>query len=311
MSSAARLAAQGLAGPPLKSAAAVAERLLAVQAQDARGARLAIRARTSGLTARDVDAALESGELVVSWLNRGTLHLVRAEDHPWLLALTAPRHERAALRRLAQEGVRDPERAVARVCRALEDEGPLPRAALGERLGLAGQGLVHVLYLTCLRGLAVRGGGEAYVRLPPLPPVDRDRALAELGRRYLRGHAPADERDLARWAGIPLRDARRALANQVTVTSVARATEVTVTSVAPRLLGPYEPVLLGWASREWIAGSERVVSGGVFRAFALVDGRAVATWRADMTLEPFEALAPEVERALQAEAADVRRFLGR
>jgi hypothetical protein len=32
---------------------------------------------------------------------------------------------------------------------------------------------------------------------------DRNRALAELARRYLVGHAPASDRDLARWAGSP------------------------------------------------------------------------------------------------------------
>src|SRR5207237_2653661 len=46
-----RLTAQLLAGPPARDPVAVAERLLAVQAQDPRGARLAIRARSQGLTA--------------------------------------------------------------------------------------------------------------------------------------------------------------------------------------------------------------------------------------------------------------------
>ena len=43
-------------------------------------------------------------------------------------------------------------------------------------------------------------------------PVDRDAALAELARRYLAGHGPADDRDLAKWAGLPLRDVRAGLA---------------------------------------------------------------------------------------------------
>ena len=43
-----RFTAQGLAGPPERGAADVAERLLAVQGQDPRGARLAVRARTRG-----------------------------------------------------------------------------------------------------------------------------------------------------------------------------------------------------------------------------------------------------------------------
>ncbi|MBV9336769.1 MAG: winged helix DNA-binding domain-containing protein, partial [Solirubrobacterales bacterium] len=84
-----RLTAQLLAGPYGQDPVAVVEHLLAVQAQDARGARLAIRARTSGLVAGDVDRSLTADRsLLISWLNRGTLHLVSRGDYPWLHALT-------------------------------------------------------------------------------------------------------------------------------------------------------------------------------------------------------------------------------
>jgi hypothetical protein len=64
-----RLTAQGLAGPPLPDPVAVAERLLAVQGQNPRGFRLAVRARTEGLTAVDVERAMsEDRTLVVTWL---------------------------------------------------------------------------------------------------------------------------------------------------------------------------------------------------------------------------------------------------
>jgi hypothetical protein len=93
-----RLTAQLLAGPPARDPVAVAERLLAVQGQDPRGARLAIRARTTGLSAADVDRALtEDRSLLITWLNRGTLHLVRREDYPWLQALTSRRCAPATL----------------------------------------------------------------------------------------------------------------------------------------------------------------------------------------------------------------------
>jgi len=101
-----RLTAQGLAGKPLRSPEAVAERLLAVQGQDPRGARLAIRARSEGVTAADVDRVLtEERSMLITWLNRGTLHLVRSEDYPWLQALTTPPLMTSNARRLRQEGV--------------------------------------------------------------------------------------------------------------------------------------------------------------------------------------------------------------
>ncbi|HVC31910.1 MAG TPA: crosslink repair DNA glycosylase YcaQ family protein, partial [Chloroflexota bacterium] len=64
-----RLTAQLLAGSPANDPVAVAERLLAIQAQDMRGARLAVRARSDGLSAADVDKALtEDRSLLVTWL---------------------------------------------------------------------------------------------------------------------------------------------------------------------------------------------------------------------------------------------------
>ncbi|HEY6551442.1 MAG TPA: winged helix DNA-binding domain-containing protein [Solirubrobacterales bacterium] len=332
-----RFAAQGLSGPPLRNAAAVAERLLAVQGQDPRGARLAVRARTQGLTAADVNRALsEDRSLLITWLNRGTLHLVRSEDYPWLHALTTPPLFTSATRRLAQEGVPPDaaERGVATIERALAAEGPLTRLQLRERLDTAGtsiegQALIHLLFLATLRGIAVRGpmvgNQHAYVLVSDwldLPdPVDRDTALAELARRYLIGHAPADDRDLARWAGLPLRDARAglgAIASELVEREdglVHLAAHTPAAEVPdPRLLGAYDPLLLGWTSREQILGphTQLVTTNGLFRPFAMVDGRAVARWklnRGKVTIEPLGRITKKASAALEADAAAVERFI--
>ena len=334
---AARLSAQLLGGPAARSPVAVAQRLLAVQGQDPRGVRLAIRARTSGLCAADVDRALtEDRSLLITWLNRGTLHLVRSEDYPWLHALTAPRLFTGAARRLGQEGVSPDaaDRGVAVIERSLAQEGPLTREQLGDRIAAAGvrtdgQALVHILVLASLRGVAVRGpmvdGRHAYalVRdwLGETAPIDPDRALAELARRYLAGHGPADDRDLAKWAGLPLRDARAGLSS---IASELDQREDGLVDLAgrppvedlppPRLLGSFDPVLLGWTSRESLLGRHHamVTVNGLFRPFALIRGRAAATWSmagGEVVLEPFTRLAPEDAAALEADAADVVRFL--
>jgi hypothetical protein len=332
-----RLTAQLLAGAPAADPVAVAERLLAVQAQDPRGARLAVRARTSGVVAADVDRCLtEDRTLVISWLNRGTLHLVRREDYWWLHALTTPPQVTGNARRLVQEGV-SPEAAevgVRVIERALGEEGPLTRGQLRERVAAAGvrtegQALVHLLFLASLRGLILRGpmaGGEqAFVLvrdwLGAPPAVGRDAALAELARRYLAGHGPASDRDLAKWAGLPLRDARAgltAIAPELVegpdgvVDLVARAPAAELPP--PRLLGSFDPLLLGWASREPVlGGNEGVVTvNGLFRPVALVGGRAVATWSMPggvVTLKPFRRLSLSDAAALEEDAADVARFL--
>lgn len=276
-----RLTAQLLAGPPASDPVTVVERLLAVQGQDGRGVRLAIRARSTVLTGADVDRALsEERSLLITWLNRGTLHLVRREDYPWLHALTAPTLFASNARRLSQEGVTGP----------------------------------------------MIGGEHAYVLvrdwLGEVKPVDRDRSLAELARRYLAGHGPADERDLAKWAGLPLRDARaglKAIASALDLRSdglVDLAGRSTAAPLPPpRLLGAYEPLLMGWASRKPFVGSYQslVTANGLFRPFALVRGRAAATWSfraGDVAFEPFCQLSRKDVSALEREAKDVARFLG-
>jgi hypothetical protein len=332
-----RLTAQLLAGPPAADPLGVAERLLAIQAQDPRGARLAVRARTAGLHASAVDRALsDDRSLIVTWLNRGTLHLVRSEDYPWLQQLTAPRLQTANATRLSQEGVSPDaaERGVAVIERALGSQGPLDRDRLRERVAAAGvrtegQAFVHLLVLASLRGLIVRGpmvgGTQAFVLvrdwLDRPEPADRDRALAELARRYLAGHGPAGETDLARWAGLPLGDARAGLRTiapelheRVDGLVDLRHRPPAAPLPEPRLLGAFEPLVLGWRSPSLLGGAEsRIVSGGVFRPFALVRGQAVATWsivRSKIELQPFGPLDQADSEALVADGEDVARFLG-
>ncbi len=334
-----RLAAQLLSGAPTSDPVTVTRHLLAVQGQDPRGARLAIRARSGGLSAADVDRALsEERSLLITWLNRGTLHLISSEDYPWLHALTAPSLITGNARRLAQEGVTPAaaERGVEAIERALAGEGPLTRAQLRERIEAvdvptAGQALVHLLVLASLRGIAVRGpmaGREhAYVLvrdwLGESAAVDRELALAELARRYLAGHGPAEERDLAKWSGLGLRDVRAGL-SAIASELGTRADGLlelegrppAVELPAPRLLGAFDPLLLGWRSREAILGENRsiVTVNGLFRPFALVRGRAVATWRLpgeEVLLEPFGPISRRDAAALRADADDVLRYLGR
>ncbi len=369
-----RAAAQLLSGPPAARAEEVAGRLLAIQGQDPRGARLAVRVRSQGLSAADIDHALTADRtLVISWLNRGTLHLVRSADYWMLHRLTTPQLETGCARRLAQEGI--PPAAADRAAGLIErflGDGPLTRAQLAGRLQSAGvrtegQALVFLLFLTSLRGITVRGPmiGKQHAHVlardwlgaPPAADPDPGAALGWLARRYLAGHSPATDRDLAKWAGLPLRDARRALREiggdldegEDGLIRLARRADGTAeagdgTSGAadrtaggadgtgrsgrghrdprselplppPRLLGVFDPLLHGWQSRGPVLGRHEpeIVRGGMFRSFALVAGRAAGTWSVtgdQVSLTLLEPVSAAHRRALEADAEDVRRFLG-
>jgi hypothetical protein len=334
-----RFAAQLLSGPAAASPVEVVERLLAVQGQDPRGARLAIRARTAGLTAADVDRALtQDKSLLITWLNRGTLHLVRSEDYWALRQLTAkPQFQVGTGRILARLGVpaAAADRAVNVVERALSADGPLTRAQLADRLASSGLpqasgAALQVLILASLRGIAVRGPmigvQHAYVHVrdwlgKPPAALEPDVALGWLARRYLAGHGPAVDHDLAKWAGLPVTWARTGLtaiaaelAGRPDGLAELAGSPADPGEPPPRLLGPFDPVLLGWSSRGAVLGDRQdiVTVNGLFRPFALVAGRAAGTWayrNGRVAVEAFEPLPSAVAAALEADASDVRRFL--
>ena len=225
--------------------------------------------------------------------------------------------------------------------RALADDGPLTRPQLAERLAAAnirteGQATPHLLMLAALRGVAVLGpvradGAHAFALThdwlgaapaPELAGAERDAALAELARRYLAGHGPAAPADLAAWSGLPLRDVRaglKAIASELAdrdddlVDLAAR--EPAPDAIPARLLGAFDPYLLGWKDRAFAVPArhaERVhPGGGMVRATATVDGLAVGTWTAPrgvVALEPFGRLPAGARAALEVDADEVHRF---
>jgi hypothetical protein len=312
--------------------------LLAVQAQDLRAARLALRARGAAASARDVDVALtDDRSLVVAWLIRGTLHLVAREDYRWLLALTADQNAATIRRRLTQLGVTDDaaDRAVAVIERALASDGPLHRAQLAERLRAAGlpaegQAVPHLLALAAGRGTIVLGpvrdGRQAFALThdwlgAPGRAPDRDPALAELARRYLRGHGPASAADLAAWSGLGLRDARAGLtAIAIELAPAGELVDLAArpappARLPPRLLGTFDPYLLGWKDRTFAVDPEHAhrvhPGGGIVRATAIDRGRAVGTWTMPggrVALELFASLPAAAASALRHDADAVERF---
>jgi hypothetical protein len=337
-----RMAAQLLAEPVKGQVVDVVRRLPAVQAQDPAAYPLAVRARSAGLTAADVTAALEAREVVRCWGPRGTLHLVAAEDLRWLFPLvrTGPA---GSVRRLKQLGVETaPEQAAWLTERALAGQGPLTKPELGERLaGLGlpaqGQAIVHLAALAAREGLVVlgpeRAGKPTYVHAAdwlgaPLPTEPPDGALRELVVRYRRAHDPAEPADLAAWSGLGLRDLTTAWgqappsgrahdAAPVRGTAGRRAAadpshDTGGAGEAVRLIPAYDEYLLGWKSRDLAVPEpyrRRIhPGGGVLKAAVLVGALVRGTWRMPKTgvaVEPYEPL-PD----LTAEIADIERFCG-
>ncbi len=318
--------------------------MLALQSQDPRNGKLGLRARAPGLTAAACAAAFDrEGPLIAAWLMRGTVHSVCREDLPWLHALTNQRLRNPTLTRLGQDGLTEDQvnTAIDVAVAAITNEGPLTRAALRERIAphgidVEGQAMMHVSVLATLYGRLVIGperGAQRLFAIPedwcggPLPAVDRDKALAELARRYLVTHSPATDRDMAVWSGLPLRDVRAglaAIAGEIDVDADGAATLKGVTArrgPSPlRLISTWDDLLLGWRERPaWpdpnpFMRKKNSFGPGVGRAAIVLDGVAVGTYGLSTAGGKVE-VTPEIlagtdldEKALAAETADIERF---
>jgi Winged helix DNA-binding domain len=341
-----RSASQLLYRPKRSGPAVLVRHLVGVQAQILSAAGLALRVRTEGLTAARVDRArLNDRSIALLWAMRGTLHLVAAEDVGWLTDLTVASNPGSSNRRLREMGV-GPEQTAAGVRaieRMLDREGPLTRGEIGERLrrrGLPteGQILPHLLWLAAARASVCfgpdRDGQRTHVLvrdwLGAPRRMDRDSAVAELAVRYLRSHAPATPTDLSSWSGVGISDAKRgwrAIEDRLVEVATVRGPMWRLGNREPeaprglvRLLPSFDEYLLGWRDRSPVARPDhwrKIHPGaGWYHPAALVDGRGVGTWKADLRpdvtrieVRPFTRLSPAVRSGLQAEAEALGGYL--
>src|SRR2546426_7004702 len=199
-----RLRAQQLTPKPQDTASDVAhlvKELCGIQAQDARAATLALRVRSAGLIAADVERArVQERTIIRTWGKRGTLHLLATEDLGWLLPLFGPVFIAGSRRRRAELGL--DEDTCTRSTRVIRDvlasQGPLTRAELVEQLAIhgvrvEGQARPHLLSRAALEGIIClgpdRGTEPTYVLLSdwvdPGHALSQEAAYVELARRYL------------------------------------------------------------------------------------------------------------------------------
>ena len=207
-----------------------------------------------------------------------------------------------------------------------------------------GQAPIHLVYRGAWEGILIqaadRGKQPAFANCAVwtggLLAKARPEALAELARRYLQAYAPAAAEDFATWSGLKMGEARQAfqmIEDWLTTVEAAGQTAWMLTAQLPwldalddlplvvNLLPRFDTYLLGYASRDLIvapAFAGRVnAGGGVLNQVVLIDGAARGMWvmqpakrRLEVIIDPFEPLDRQALPGLEAEVADLERFLG-
>jgi hypothetical protein len=306
-----RLRNQQLAGTTFTTPADLVGWFGAVQSQDYPGARWALGQRIAGgSTDAAIARAFDDGAILRTHVLRPTWHFVTPADIRWLMALTGPRIERVA--RYYQEAVGLDARLRSRgrsvILRALGAGQHLTRVEIMTaltRAGIAvtGQALGHLLFHVEADALVCSGPARGRLptyalldaRVPTAAPVDRDRALAELARRYFQSHGPATVADYVWWSGLTAGDARAgiAIARPWLEREVIEGTEYWIapstparSRVAPavHLLPNYDELLVAYRDRSAsieppTAGARGLTSQDVLTNVITVAGRVAGTWQ--------------------------------
>jgi hypothetical protein len=300
-----------------RSAPAVAQWFGAMQSQDLASGKWSFGIRLDQ-TERDVDAAIERGEVLRTWPMRGTLHFVAAEDVRWMLATTGIRALAKAATRRANIGLTEKvaTRAVDVLGRALTGGKRLSRdeiVACWRKHGLEpeGQQVYHLLWYASQVGVTCvgpnRGKEQTFVLLSEWAPrqvsLTKDEALAALALRYFRSHGPASLQDFTGWTGLTSTDAKRGLAAcghpivkgdfggkalwmsaSLCDEAAAGAKRSSRARSGALALPGFDEYMLGFKDRAVAVAAEhqgKIIPGGngMFMPTMVRDGIVVGTWR--------------------------------
>ena len=312
------------------------ERIGGLQTQYAPSGYLALWSRVSGFARDDLTVALQRHSVVQGTMLRVTIHTVSARDYaPFVEGvrkarrawwLRATRHAQDA-RAMA---------AIARRIRHLLSDGPRRKREIVETLRVdnatfGGAGLWIDLVRVPPSGTWNQRRADLYglaadwVGPSTVTAADGMRLLVQ---RYLSAFGPASIKDIASWAGLPIRALSPALPaltlrrfrdeRGAELIDLPRAPLPDPETPAPvRFLPWWDPTLLVHARRTLILPEEHrpkvfnVKTPHSVPVF-LVDGEVAGTWRHEggrITTEPFAALAGRARREVEEEAERLADFM--
>lgn len=205
----------------------------AIQAQDYPMSKWAVGTRLQTPTLQTVNAALQRGEILRTHVMRPTWHLVVAEDIRWMLSLTAPRLTAAYNSYAKGRGLDITpqlyEQNKSLIIKILEGNKSLTRQEIETALIQTGRiqadNEVDKMYVKYsieraeVEGVVCsgidKGNKPTYAlldeRVPPVPELHKEEALARLAERYFKSHSPASLNDFTWWSGLTISEARQAI----------------------------------------------------------------------------------------------------
>ena len=202
----------------------------AMQAQNYSMVKWAVGTRLKSATIQTVEEALRKGEILRTHVMRPTWHLVAAEDIRWMLKLSARRIKSANDSFAKGYDLEITDELYAKSYNLLEKilcgNKSLTKQEIAEHFCCSGilveadnHRMTRFMVRAEQEGIVCsgedKGGKYTYAlleeRVPPVPEITKDEALARLARSYFRSHAPAVLQDFIWWSGLPVSEAKQAI----------------------------------------------------------------------------------------------------
>ena len=202
----------------------------AMQAQNYSMVKWAVGMRLKSATIQTVEEALRKGEILRTHVMRPTWHLVAAEDIRWMLKLSARRIKSANDSFAKGYDLEITDELYAKSYNLLEKilcgNKSLTKQEIAEHFCCSGilveadnHRMTRFMVRAEQEGIVCsgehKGGKYTYAlleeRVPPVPEITKDEALARLARSYFRSHAPAVLQDFIWWSGLPVSEAKQAI----------------------------------------------------------------------------------------------------
>jgi hypothetical protein len=305
----ARLISQKITAPEFSHAKDVVTWMGAMQAQDYAMAKWAIGVRMTGATDKNVQSALDKGEILRIHLLRPTWHFVAAEDIYWMLQLSAHKIKSSLKTRHKGLGLAESVHLKLQkiIVKELSGNVILTRDELAIEFKKAGirtdeNRLSHILFRAEMDGIVcsgpMKGKKLSYSllgeRVPRTRELSRDEALAELAKRYFLSRCPATIQDFIWWSNLSPSEARKAidLVKPLFIFESFDSTEYLLPNSfsgalaknnSVHLLPAFDEFLISYRNRSSslskVHNKKTISDNGIFYPIIVVNGQVSGVWK--------------------------------
>lgn len=304
-----RLYNQLLTSHQLKAPNEIVSWMGAMQSQALDMAKWAIGTRLENQTIRDVEEALNTGQIIRTHTLRPTWHFVSADDVHWMFDLSNPRlkpiyHCYAKMRQIDESLIYN---AIPVLEKILIGGKHLTKQEIGSALQtqditLDDDHLKSAITYAEMEGILVngrlKGKKQTFTLLEEWAPrkqtICKEEALEHLARKYFTSHSPATIHDFAWWSGLSITECRQAL-EMIKVDFICETinerdfwmkSDIKVPPVdsnSALLLPAFDEFVISYKDRsemiEDIHYGKVMTKNGLFSPTIMLNGKIIGSWK--------------------------------